>query len=204
MKSIPIEEYGENLSRYKELLSLRPSNVNYLDKVNFYAGKIDEKEKQKAIGKLPKWSTSTGKDKMTDEQRFFAFSPSVVSVEPMNFPYNDVRSSIAVGCDSGNESWSYLTFSKQPNLTNTTNHSGFVKVDLRLKFDDQVESMEFIQTWGDKALYVEDSSLFIERIKTANKLLIELNWHGQSGVYYEYTLRNAKASIDEISTKCQI
>jgi tetratricopeptide (TPR) repeat protein len=51
LKSLPVEEYEENLQLYEELLKLHPNNKQYMNKVDFYQDKIDQREQKEALAK---------------------------------------------------------------------------------------------------------------------------------------------------------
>lgn len=51
LKSLPVEEYGENLRLYEELLELHPSNEQYMNKIDFYQDKINKEKRKEALTK---------------------------------------------------------------------------------------------------------------------------------------------------------
>lgn len=56
LKTIPVEEYKENLTRYKQLLQLHPSNEKYKNKVAYYEPKANRQEK--IIKQFSSWDGS--------------------------------------------------------------------------------------------------------------------------------------------------
>ena len=44
LKAIPVSEYAVNLAKYRRLLQLHPGNEKFIQKVMFYATKLNEKQ----------------------------------------------------------------------------------------------------------------------------------------------------------------
>ena len=72
----------------------------------------------------PSWAASTSKDEMTGKFSAYASSPRALPSKRMSFPYKDVESWMAVGCDSENE-WVYFGFNSTPNLTRDETKDGY-------------------------------------------------------------------------------
>ena len=149
----------------------------------------------------PSWQTFTSKDEMTGEFQAFAGSPRAKATPRMTFPYSDVESWVGVGCDK-KSTWAYIGFSKSPNLSETKTENGYNIVTTRIKWDDAVSNISLNQDWGSKFLHFTDDQDAILKIQSSNKLKLELKWHGQQSVYFEYTLNGSSKAIAETSSKC--
>jgi len=47
LRVLPVEEYYENLKRYKELVEMYPDNVRYRDRLEFYTEKVQTEGRRK-------------------------------------------------------------------------------------------------------------------------------------------------------------
>ncbi|MEI4552072.1 hypothetical protein [Pseudoalteromonas spongiae] len=166
--------------------------------------KIEPDKTLKPIKKLPPkptWVTSTSKDKMTGEFSAYALSPRAFPTKKMSFPYSNVHSSLGIGCDKNGE-WVYFSFSSAPNLTNAETKKGYKLISTRIKWDEQIQNVFLTQDWGAKFIHFRDYKAAISNIFNANKALLELQWHGQQSVYFEYDLNGSSKAISEIRSLC--
>lgn len=155
----------------------------------------------KVVPPKPSWSTSTSKDKMTGKFSAFASSPTTYPTKQMSFPYNNVNSWIGVGCD-GESEWAYFGFNLDPNLSGTETKNGYNLISTRIKWDKKVENIDLTQQWGAKFIHFQNGSAAISDITSSNKVLLELNWHGEGTVYFEYSLRGSSKAISKIRAEC--
>lgn len=98
------------------------------------------------------WTTSQSEDEMSGVKRSFAFSPHVESTTRMRMPYTGTTGRLAVGCNDNSE-WAYIVFSETPNLLNVTLEDGRNRIRTRMRWDDDVENITLIQTWGANTLH---------------------------------------------------
>lgn len=171
---------------------------------------VDKPEKVEEVLKKPKkieppkkpaWRTQSSKDEMTGKIQYYAASPSTSATKLMDFPYADTTAWLGVGCSADSE-WVYFGFTNAPNLTNDENEDGYSYIDARVKWDDIIESTRLNQTWGEKALHFSVDDAAIVNILKANKVLLELEWHGNGATYFEFTLNGSTKSLNEIRSKC--
>jgi hypothetical protein len=148
------------------------------------------------------WTSSVSKDEMTGGRQAFAHSPMTSPTRPMRFPYTATQAWLGFGCDGENE-WTYVGFSNQPNLTNSVTHDGYNSVSTRVKWDDQVETMGFTQTWGDSFVDFEDDQEAIAKMTTAGTLLLELEWYGTGQVYFRFSLRGSSTAVAKARAVCK-
>ena len=151
--------------------------------------------------KKPTWSTRRSADEMTGEMSSFASSPSTRAKRGMSFPYQDTRAWLGVGCDGKNE-WAYIGFSAAPNLDNTDTEDGYNTFRTRVKWDDTVEDTKFTQDWGASFVHFRNDSAAISRIASANTAVVELAWHGQQTVHFEFALRGSSSALGKIRSEC--
>jgi hypothetical protein len=138
---------------------------------------------------------------MTGDQSFYSESQPVSSKSPMNFPYKDTQASIVVACNKTSE-WAYIYFTSKPNLNSTETHSGYDKFNTRFKVDDTVGTAYFIQKWGTNTIHFMDEQTHINQFMTGSTVLLELDWHGENGVHFEFSLNGAPESITEMRRQC--
>ncbi len=155
-----------------------------------------------ATPKTPSWTTHTSKDKMTGKFSAYATSPRVEPTKRMSFPYGDVTSWIGVGCNSEDE-WVYFGFNKTPNISNDDTKDGFNLITTRVKWNSNVETVELTQSWGADYIHFRNDRSAISKIAASNTVLLELDWHGQSGVYFEYSLKGSSKAISKIRSQCK-
>lgn len=153
---------------------------------------------------IPKsaWATTTSKDEMTNKVSAFAFSPTVYPSRKMSFPYNDVSAWLGVGCDGSNE-WVYIGFNSAPNLKNDETQSGYNLIRTRIKWGVKVENVTLSQEWGAKFIQFRNDSSAIAKISSNSNALLELQWHGEQSVYFDFSLDGSKEAISDMRAKCK-
>lgn len=141
------------------------------------------------------WRHGTSKDEMTGEVQAYAMSPRVASNRQMAFPYAGVQGWLGIGF-SGNSEWAYIGFTEAPNLVNTSPQSGgYSTFTARVRWDNDLQTMEMKQEWGSKFLRFNSSRIAIEKMATANTVLIELKWYGADSVYFQFSLNGSSRAI---------
>ena len=85
----------------------------------------------------------TSKDEMTGEVSFYCSSPSTSPTETMSFPYGDTKGWLGIRCD-GESEWVYAGFTNEPNLQDTDIGDGYNSIRTRIKFDDEIETVNLI------------------------------------------------------------
>lgn len=155
----------------------------------------------KAKAQKPTWNTTESKDKMSGKKSSYALSPTITPVKKMKFPYNSVTASVGVGCDKDSE-WAYFNFSQSPNLTGEETKDGYNVISTRIKWGKESEHVTLIQTWGAPSLHFRDKKYAISKIIASNSILLELDWHGSPGTYFEFPLRGSSAALKKIRASC--
>jgi hypothetical protein len=141
-------------------------------------------------------------DEMTGDRSAHAISRRTSPTERMGFPYSAVQAWLGVGCD-GVEEWAYVGFSGAPNLTGTTSRDGHDTFRTRVRWDDQAETMEFRQDWGDSFIHFQNHRSAIAKLANASRLVLELNWYGEGRVYFRFSLAGSSAALAEARAACQ-
>ncbi len=149
----------------------------------------------------PSWRTSSSKDKMTGKASSYANSPRANPTKMMSFPYSDVSSWMGVGCD-GEDEWVYFGFNNAPNLANDETKDGYSLISTRVKWDDEIENVSLTQDWSAKFIHFRNDASAIEKIAASNEVLLELQWHGQQGTYFEYSLNGSSKALKKIRSEC--
>ena len=120
----------------------------------------------------------------------------------MSFPYGDTRGWIGIGCDGENE-WVYAGFTNEPNLLDTDIGDGYNSIRTRIKFDDEIETVNLVQTWSSKFLHFGNDKEIIEKIMKANTILLELNWYGEGSTYFRFSGGGSTSAINQIRESCK-
>lgn len=149
----------------------------------------------------PTWENTRSKDEMTGKQSSYAASPTVRSKTSMSFPYQDTQAWLGVGCDKGSE-WAYIGFTNAPNLNDTETEDGYNVIRTRFKWNDAVETVALTQKWGAEFLHFESDRNAIARIASASVAVLELDWHGQRPVHFEFSLRGSSAAVEQMRREC--
>lgn len=149
----------------------------------------------------PTWKTLRLTDEMSGERSSYAISPRAVSKLPMRFPYQGTKAWMGIGCDRDSE-WAYIGFTKTPNLSNTKNKNGYHMVRTRFKWDDRLEVLSFTQKWGSESIHFHDQDDAINNASSASKAMLELDWHGQKPVHFEFSLKGSLNAISKIRSEC--
>ena len=158
---------------------------------------------EKTLPSQPEWKTTISKDEMTGKFSAYAYSPTAYPSPKMEFPYGDVSSWMAVGCNVESK-WVYFGFSDQPNLTNDETESGYNLITTRIKWNDQVETTTLSQDWGSKFLRIINDKSVLTKVAKSNKVLLELQWYGQRAAYFEYSLKGSSKALQEIFNQCEM
>jgi hypothetical protein len=148
------------------------------------------------------WSVGTIRDEMTNKLSAYAMSDSVDPTKPMGFPYSDVSARLGVGCD-GSSKWAYIGFSSAPNLSNDETEDGYNRLKTRIKWNERVKDIYFTQKWGAKSLHFEAGEAAINSISTSNTVMIEIPWHGEGLVRFNFPLNGSTAAITDMKSKCK-
>ena len=150
----------------------------------------------------PLWSISTSTDEMSGKVSVYTLSPDISPTHPMGSPYDDVVAWIGVSCSNTDE-WAYIGFSTAPNLINTDTQDGYDRISTRIKWDDSIQNVTLLQTWGDRFLsFSLNNADVINNLQTHSTLLLELEWYGEGNVYFNFPLAGASEGIRSIRSKC--
>jgi hypothetical protein len=147
------------------------------------------------------WVNEQSRDEMTGKRSSYASSPTVASKAPMSFPYQNTKAWLAVGCDKGSE-WAYIGFTQAPNLNDTKIQDGYNLITTRFKWNDTVQTITLNQKWGAEFIHFQNPRDAIRRIAAGSTSVLELDWHGQQPVHFEFTLRGASAAVSAIRSEC--
>ncbi|MGK0269467.1 MAG: RNA polymerase subunit RPABC4/transcription elongation factor Spt4 [Cocleimonas sp.] len=154
-----------------------------------------------SVSPKPSWSTTTSKDEMTGEFSAYAHSPRANPSEKMSFPYSKVYSWMGIGCDSKSE-WVYFGFNTAPNLTKDKTEDGYSKIETRVRWDKEIEDVVLTQDWGAKYIHFSNDTSAMSKIAASNSALLELQWHGQKSVYFDFTLNGSSKALSDIRALC--
>jgi len=147
------------------------------------------------------WTASQSKDEMTGNETFYIFTDWASPKYPMSFPYAQTKSIIGIGC-SKYGIVSYFNFTSKPNITKAETKDGFNEIITRIKFDNTLEDIKLTQKWGSKSLSVYNEKAFIKSLENTNEVLLELNWYGNSSVYFKYYTDESSQAIKSLKSKC--
>ena len=131
-------------------------------------------------------------------QKLFVRSPT----KTMSFPYGDTKGWLGIGCD-GESEWVYAGFTNDPNLQGTEIGDGYNSITTRIKFDDEIETVNLTQTWNSKFLHFRNDKDIIDKIMKANTILLELKWYSEGSVYFRFSGGGSTSAINQIRASCQ-
>jgi len=150
------------------------------------------------------WTNSVSKDEMTNEQVVVAMSPHATSSRPMELPYSDTEAWVGFMCDGKNE-WVYIDFSNTPNIVNSEPTEGFSHFSTRVRWGTEVKTVQLSQKWGASAISFLDGRDALKRLtnRSADSLLLELDWYGNGVVYFQFSLVGAADAIANARASCK-
>lgn len=150
----------------------------------------------------PAWSTQVSVDEMTGKKQAYATSVRVAPTKRMEFPYADVEAWMGVGCDGSSE-WAYFGFSSAPNLIKDKTEDGYNVINTRVKWGNTIQKTRLIQEWGAKSIHFSNKAAAIAKIAGSSSVMLELNWHGQGSVNFQFPLEGSSAAIQDMRAKCK-
>lgn len=156
---------------------------------------------KKPVIKTKSWDFDTSKDEMSGDVSYYVSSKAIKPKKRMEFPYSSVGSWVAIGCKNGKK-WAYFGFTSSPNLSGGTNGNGSTDYKYRIKWDDKLDTVTLNQQWGSDFLHTIYTKDFISKIKSNKKAKLELDWHGNGKVHFEYDLVGANNSIKRLESSC--
>jgi hypothetical protein len=148
------------------------------------------------------WTVSSTIDEMTEVKSWYAASPITQPTKSMEFPYGDTKARLVIGLSEGKE-LAYVQFNTSPNLTDKNTKDGYDLINARIKFNDTILGISFIQNWGDKTLFFleMDTQKIITQLMTANTVLLELNWYGIGKTRFRFPMHGARDAIKAVFEK---
>ena len=152
--------------------------------------------------KLPQWQNTESTNPATQVLNAYALSPEAAPMQSMKFPYTNTKAQLAAGCNNKSE-WIYFNFSASPNLTNDETKDGYNKVTARIRWDDQLQKTALTQEWGASSLHFSNTKKAFNNTTSSKKAILELHWHGQNTVFFEFNLNGSKLAIKKMKARCQ-
>lgn len=159
------------------------------------------------------WSTSSTSDVMTGVRAYHAISNQTVPLEPLGFPYNDVKTYIGFSCEPSNGFQVYFVFNKT-NIPKKRVKNGEWYIDARVKFDDNIDTYPLLLVKGkSNSLYFTNDSLpvldvlkeidskLLGRLLDSQSILLELEYHDNGYVNFQYDL-NGRDEIEKTLYDC--
>jgi len=147
------------------------------------------------------WSTHNSVDEMTGGVSAYATSEMFPASAPMAFPYSDITSYIGIGCDKSSL-WAYVGFSDIPNLMGGDWDSDGRTYNYRVRWDSEVIKTSFYHSVGGRAIHFNNELEAVNLIKAHKIMRLEVNWHGNGLVYFDYNLTGSSKAISEMMNTC--
>lgn len=132
------------------------------------------------------WFNSTSTDNFDNEKISYVHSFPIKSESELDFPYNGTRAFIVVAKNT-KQTWAYIEFTSQPNLTGGETMDGYDIIKARASIDGVQEIVTFHQTWGSKDLRIEYPTWFIDKLQNCKTFKIQLNWYGNYGTVWTFS-----------------
>ena len=159
------------------------------------------------------WKTSATTDVMTEVRTYHAISNQTVPLEPLKFPYHDVKTRMGFSCQPSNGFQIYFVFNKA-NIPRTRYESGGRYIDARVKFDDNIETypLLIIEAAEDSLYFTSDLSptLYLEnessrtifsKLLNSKSALLRLEYSSNGYVDFRYDL-NGRVDIAQTVADC--
>ena len=172
-----------------------------------------KEESMKASVNNSGWSTSATTDAMTEVKSYHAISNQTVSLEPLGFPYKDVKTYMGFSCQPSNGFQVYFVFNKT-NIPKKRVKNGDWYIDARVKFDDNIDTYPLLLVKGkSNSLYFTNDSLpvldvlkeidskLLGRLLDSQSILLELEYHDNGYVNFQYDL-NGRDEIEKTLYDC--
>jgi hypothetical protein len=150
------------------------------------------------------WTLSNNKDPMGEEQSYYLKSETVGSFDYLDFPYKDVSSNVMIGCDNSGI-WAYFWFNKF-NLNGGKSDwiDNTVTYHFRIKFDQTVKPITMNQDMDNNHfLRIYYDSWFINNLKRANNIMLELDWYNNGKVHFKYDVSGFNKAYKKLIHKCR-
>ena len=195
-----ISDEANKLACYEEATGMMCNKATE-SRLSCYEKYAQAHERTEPKADLGSWRVTSDTDVMTNEKSAFAFSIIAKPIERMDFPYSDAVSWLGFGCD-GLDEWAFVGFSVQPNLSNDETEDGYNFIETRIKFDDTVGTTSLTQEWGAKFLHFVNDREVIAGFAKGSMLILELDWHGEGKVHFEWPLNGSANAIVEARDEC--
>ena len=139
------------------------------------------------------WKPWTSTDPMSGEVRKGAASLWTSPRRAMGFPYGGTKGVAGVACEGGG---AYFRFTDEPNITGDDLESGYSVSRLRVRFDDNApQRVRFTQGWGSDQLTTRSSAVR-NGLLAKHKMLLEVPWHGEGNVIFEFDLTGSRKAYE--------
>ena len=152
------------------------------------------------------WDTSLIKDESTGEQLAIAHSSVTKPTNNIGFPYSDTKAWFAVACNGIDEHIA-IGFNIDPDLRRVGTKNGYAIIKAKIKWDNKVKDVLFLHKRGSHILLFHNASeaeylLLTLYIARSNSALLELDWHGEGKVYFDFSLKGSSAALEKICKEC--
>lgn len=197
-------------------LCAHPIHVQTLKLEQYEAEKAAKLEQAKAAISLiendpsSNWRVNAKMNERYGEPEATAYLRSIKPATPLNYPYEDLKATLSVGCDPGFYVKTYIIFNKPANLGSISyDEDGDRYQYVELKFDDKVVSGKLFHRNGHRAVhvYVEPNPWTAKRfdmpamLSKHSKLSMYISWYG-GGSYFDFPLEGAARAMEQMQSVC--
>ena len=150
------------------------------------------------------WQTTHVTDRMTSKSAWLAISKAVQPEEPMQAPFDEIKSHVRFGCDAQGEG-TVMVFSKEPQLRRTVQdrHRDYQRTSIRTRWDKRVIEIRIGHEPGTAVLDFIDGSEATKLMKESKSVLVEFPWKEEGLVYFDYPLAGSREAIEEAQRNCE-
>ena len=137
------------------------------------------------------WSGVNFVDAFGDVTDQGARSALISPLQPMSFPYGDIKAQIFVNCDRA-----WIRFSEAPNVVGGNIGDGYTSYSAAVRVNgNNVGTWGVRQSWSDKDLRFSNPSQAISSLSSASTFAIALNWYDEGPVAFRWSLEGSSAAI---------
>jgi hypothetical protein len=151
------------------------------------------------------WLMDVQRQEMTGEKICIATSSLTSPTRTLDFPYNDLTAMLFIRVQESDGSYTTgVIFSGGLNLTGGeyATDGSYYSIVTRVRWDEEIVPTMFREPQGLNLIFAYDTQSFAEHIVNAKTALLELVWHAQGTVYFNFSLVGSSNAISSALAAC--
>lgn len=150
---------------------------------------------------LAEWKIVEKQDRMTGEKTIYATSGFSKSLDPLPFPYDDIKSEFTIFCKDGRNVSFNIIFNKIVKISRAKYTSGLAFAWIRIKYDDADTNTASVGYWpgtshliftldhGSAGQRIIDN--YINKITSSKSVLYEVDFPMVGNIYFQHSMKGA-------------